>query len=119
MVGDGPYPDAEIADTLGTEVLARVPWDPKAADLLLAVQASARELRLAPLVRAVRTLASRLVEDRAGAITPSAGEAVVGENDTNADAFGTVSVRSRVWRGWRASGQVPSRNGSEPEGVAR
>lgn len=119
MVGDGPYPDGEIAETLCTEVLARVPWDPKAADLLVVVAASARELRLAPLVRTVRTLAGRLAEDRVEAITPLAGEAVTGENDRNARESATVSVRSRAWRGWRANGPAASRNGSEPEGVAR
>ena len=31
-VGDGPYPDAEIAEALGVEVLARLPWDPDAAE---------------------------------------------------------------------------------------
>ena len=59
-VGDGPYPDAEIAEALGVEVLARLPWDPDAAEALVSVPASARELRLAPLVRAARTLADQL-----------------------------------------------------------
>ena len=33
-IGDGAYPDREIAEALGLEVLARVPWDPGAAEAL-------------------------------------------------------------------------------------
>ena len=62
-VGDGPYPDSEIADALGLEVLARLPWDSDAASALVSVPASSRELRLAPLVRAARTLADRLATE--------------------------------------------------------
>lgn len=118
MVGDGPYSDAEIAETLGSEVLARIPWDPRAADSLVAVAASARELRLAPFVRAVRTLADHLAGHRSGVMAMPA-EAVAGECETTAQGSEVVSVRSRVWRGWRANGPSPSHNGSEPEEVAR
>ena len=55
-VGDGPFADTEIAEALGVEVLARLPWDPAAAEALVSMPASARELRLAPLTRAARTL---------------------------------------------------------------
>lgn len=61
-VGDGPYADSEIAETLRLEVLARLPWDPGAADALTLVAASARQMRLAPLVRSVRTLADELTD---------------------------------------------------------
>lgn len=60
LVGDGPYPDAEVVDALGVEVLAHLPNDPEAADALLALAAEDRTLRRAPLVRAARTLAAQL-----------------------------------------------------------
>lgn len=119
MVGDGPYPDGEIAQTLGSEVLARVPWDPRTTDALVTVPASARELRLAPFVRAVRTLADRLAEGDAGVIPHLAADAEAGKPEAAAETSGTVSVRNRVWRGWRATGPSPSHNGSKPEEVAR
>ena len=119
MVGDGQYSDAEIAETLGSEVLARVPWDQRAADALVALPASARELRLAPLVRTVRTLSDHLAGDDPGGTSSLAVEAEAGKPDAAPAASRTVSVRSRVWRGLRVSGPSPSHNGSEPEGVAR
>lgn len=60
LVGDGPYPDAEVTEALGVEVLGRAPFDPEAADALLTVPATDRALRHAPLVRAARTLAAHL-----------------------------------------------------------
>ena len=73
-VGDGPYPDAEIADALGTEVAARLPWGPDAAMALAHLPASARQLRAAPLVRAARTLAEHLADELAPvpAVVPAA-----------------------------------------------
>ena len=73
-VGDGPYPDAEIADALGTEVAARLPWDPDAATALAHLPASARQRRAAQLVRAARTLAERLADELAPvpAVVPAA-----------------------------------------------
>src|ERR1019366_9936882 len=65
LVGDGPYPDQEVADALGIEVVARLPWDPDAAASLVSVSALARELRVAPLVRVARTLADQLSGDKA------------------------------------------------------
>ncbi|HEX4126596.1 MAG TPA: hypothetical protein VHX67_03355 [Acidimicrobiales bacterium] len=106
LVGDGPYPDHEIEDALGIEVLARLPWDPDGAAALVSVPASARELRVSPLVRAARSLADRLAEPPA--ITP--GKRVeVGAS--------TVSVRTRVLRAWRTKPATPSTNGSTPEEV--
>ena len=119
MVGDGPYPDGEIAQTLGSEVLARVPWDPRAADALVTVPASARELRLAPFVRAARTLADRFAENDSRGTSYLAVDAEVDKHEAAAGASGTVSVRSRVWRGRRPTGPSPSYNGSKPEEVAR
>lgn len=63
LVGDGPYRDAEIADALGVEVLGRLPWDEGAAECLATIPASDRRLRLSPLVRAARSLATVLAAD--------------------------------------------------------
>ena len=63
VVGDGPYPDAEIADALGVEVLGRLPWDEGGAECLVTVPATDRRLRLSPLVRAARSLATAIVAD--------------------------------------------------------
>jgi hypothetical protein len=60
LVGDGPYGDTEVAEALGVEVLSHLPWDPGAVELLGAVSASDRRLRLSPLVRAARSLAETL-----------------------------------------------------------
>lgn len=113
-VGDGPYPDAEIAEALGLEVAARLPWDPDAADALVAVPASARQVRLAPLVRATRTLADQLARGLTDA--PSVAE-VRPDAVTTAPGRG-VTVRSRVLRAWRPDSRKPS-NGSVPEEASR
>ena len=60
VIGDGPYSDAEIAEALGLPVLARMPWDPEAAQAIVSVPSDSRGLRLAPLVRAARSLADHL-----------------------------------------------------------
>lgn len=112
LVGDGPYPDDEIAGALGVEVLARLPWDPAAADALVSVPASARELRFAPLVRAARTLADRLTTSAAASET--AGTAVA---DPEVALGGRLRVRAL--RAWRAAPAAPSANGNAPEGVGR
>ena len=113
-VGDGPYPDGEIAEALGLEVLGRLPWDPDAAEALTTVAASARQLRMAPLVRSARTLADRLVDQE--------GTAPVAESDPRAEpgpGGRAVTVRSRVLRAWRAADQVHSSNGSVVEEAGR
>lgn len=116
-VGDGPYPDEEIADALGAEVLSRVAWDPRAVEVLLSALASSRELRVAPLVRAARTLADRLAAEPSG----PASAAVVGAPEPMAPAEATASVpwRARAWRGRRPATPLASANGSTPEGAAR
>jgi MinD-like ATPase involved in chromosome partitioning or flagellar assembly len=108
-VGEGPYPDAEITEALGIEVLARVPWDPVAASGLMSVPASARELRLAPLVRAARTFADHLAADHA-AMKPAAAQTPTAE--------GFVSVRARVWRAFRPDTATVSPNGTAPDQVS-
>jgi hypothetical protein len=111
-VGDGPYPDGEVTEALGLEVLARMPWDPDAAEALISVLASARQVRLAPLVRAARTLADRLTQDPAAV---SVGRA----EPTSSKRVGrAVAVGSRVWRPWRTD-TVPRSNGTVPEEAER
>ena len=108
LVGDGPYRDQEVAEALGVEVAARLPWDPDAAASLVSVRASARELRVAPLVRAARTLAEHLSVDQSRtdmlevAETPPAAPS-----------------RIRVMRAWRADLAARSTNGLAPEEVSR
>jgi Mrp family chromosome partitioning ATPase len=111
-VGDGPYPDAEIADALGVEVAGRLPWDPDAADALAALPVSARALRAAPLVRSLRSLAERLAAeldadlDAASAVAPA-----------SAPVGGRVGLRRRVLAPWRAEPAAVGVNGSSPEGA--
>jgi len=111
-VGDGPYPDREVTEALGLEVLARMPWDPEAAEALISVPASARQVRLSPLVRAARTLADRLTQDPAAV-------SVDGAEPTGSSRVGrAVAVGSRVWRPWRTD-TAPHANGNVPEEVDR
>jgi hypothetical protein len=120
-VGEGPYPDSEIADALGLPVLARLPWDPDAASGLVSVPASSRELRLAPLVRAARTLADRLATELTG--TAPAGTALTEtarapepSSTEKLSGAGSGSLRTRVLRAWRA--EAHSTNGNAPEEVS-
>ncbi len=108
-VGDGPYPDAEITEALGVEVLARLPWDGDAASALLGVPASARELRMAPLVRAARSFADHLAADGVGR-TPGPATAATEAADG--------SVRGRVRRAFRPDTATVSTNGTAPEQVS-
>jgi hypothetical protein len=110
LVGDGPYPDDEIAGALGVEVLARLPWDPAAAEGLLSVPASARELRFAPLTRAARTLADRLTAGPTGPVLASPSEPAAPE---------AGRLRTRVLRAWHPASAAPAANGNAPEGVGR
>jgi len=118
LVGDGPYPDAEIAEALGVEVLARLPWDPEAAEALVSVPASAREVRLSPLVRTTRSLADRLAKELAGAppaVGCGSGEVLaVSTRPSRAGA-----LRTRVLGAWRAAPVPRSPNGSTPEEVSQ
>ncbi len=118
LVGDGPYPDAEIAEALDIEFLARLPWDPEAAEALVSVPASAREVRLSPLVRAARSLAGRLAEELAGA-PPAVGSAsgeepAASTRSSRAAALRTRVLRTRVLGAWRADPVPRSTNGSTP-----
>ncbi len=110
-VGDGPFADTEIVEALDVEVLARLPWDPAAAEAMLSVPASSRQLRLAPLTRAARTFADQLARERTR--TPPPDDAV-----TAAPTSGvSLAVRSRVWKAFRPLTKPAASNGSASEGV--
>jgi hypothetical protein len=120
-VGDGPYPDGEIADALGLHVLARLPWDPDAAEALVSVPAASRELRLAPLVRAARTLADRLATELTGTAlteTALAGTARPPGPSSTEKVSGAGSLRTRALWPWRAEAKAHSTNGNAPEEVS-
>ena len=113
LIGEGPYPDAEITEAIGLDVLYRLPWDPGAAEALVSISASSRQLRMAPLVRSARTLADQLNPDRARVAVPDApapAQAAVGGR--------AVGIASRVLRPWRPDTQ-PHPNGSVPEEATR
>lgn len=110
-IGDGPYPDAEIAEALGIEVVARMPWDPVAAQALASAPADSRELRLAPLARAARSLGDRLAADLDSAVRTPVGQTTTAES--------SVALRRRLFRTWRPSADAfPSTNGAAPEEVS-
>jgi len=114
-IGDGPYPASEIGEALGAEVLARLPWDPDAAEALVSVPAAARQVRLAPLVRTVRTLADQLAVVPAEATPTAGGAPPVGTGQ----AGRVLAVSNRVLRAWRPDTQRRSPNGSVPEEAGR
>ena len=120
VVGDGPYPDAEIAEALGVPVVGHVPWDPGTPDALVADAASDRRLRMAPLVRSARTLAEHLARDVSPVGAASAVEAVdeVDELGGRPGAHRRMAVGSRVLRARRAE-TAPHRNGNVPEEAAQ
>jgi hypothetical protein len=76
--------------------------------LLVSVRASARELRVAPLVRAARTLADQLSGDKAGTDTLERAATPPG-----------TRPRLRGMRAWRPEPSARSTNGSAPEEVSR
>ncbi|MCU4187350.1 hypothetical protein K6U06_23510 [Acidiferrimicrobium sp. IK] len=117
LVGDGPYPDAEITEALGVEVLGRLPWDPEAAGALVSVPASAREVRLSPLVRAARSMADRLASELTGA--PSAVASASSEVLAASRSWRAGALRTRVLGAWRADPVDQSTNGSTPEEVSQ
>jgi hypothetical protein len=110
VVGDGPYPDAEIAEALDVEVLSRLPWDPRGAAAIVSVLASSREVRLAPLVRAARTLPDRLAAEIGRPLYEPAAE--------HAPAtMPAARLATRVLRAWRLAPVGESTNGAAPEEV--
>jgi hypothetical protein len=117
-VGDGPYPDSEIADALGLPVLARLPWDPDAASGLVLVPASSRELRLAPLVRAARTLADQFATERSDTALAGTAHAPEPSSTEKVPGASSGSLRTRVLRPWRPEAKAHSTNGNAPEEVS-
>jgi hypothetical protein len=114
IVGDGPYPDAEITEALGLSVLGRMPWDPGIPEALVACSASDRRLRMAPLARSARTLAEHLVRDAL-----SGGEVM--EDVVLAEqprTRGPVALGHRLLSAWRADTR-PHTNGNVPEEAAQ
>jgi MinD-like ATPase involved in chromosome partitioning or flagellar assembly len=123
LVGDGGYPDAEITEALGVDVLGRIPWDPQAAELLTVTPVSDRRLRLSPLVRAARTLAETLVDETAPVPVPDGGldqtPAAAGATPTRllrrfraSAAVATVGTRAgdvAAWDGVSTNGSSPGR----------
>jgi MinD-like ATPase involved in chromosome partitioning or flagellar assembly len=110
LVGDGPYPDIEVTEALGIEVLGRIPWDPQAAELLTATAASDRQLRLSPLVRAARSIAENLAADAAPVPVPDGGL------DQTPEAAGATP--SRLLRRLRAPAAVATVGASAGFGAA-
>jgi hypothetical protein len=98
LVGDGGYPDAEITEALGVDVLGRIPWDPQAAELLTMTPASDRRLRLSPLVRAARSLAETLADEMAPVPVPDGG--------LDQTPAATGATRARSLRRFRAPAAV-------------
>jgi hypothetical protein len=106
LIGDGPYPNSEIIDALGVEVLGHVPFDPEAVTALATVPASDRALRQAPLVRSARTLAEHLAGSSVAPVGPAQESA-------------TRRTPRAALRHWRSGSPVVATNGSAPEGVTR
>ena len=118
LVGDGPYSDNEVGDALGMEVLARLPWDPSAAAALVGAPASARQLRVAPLVRAARSLAGRLGAESGPASREGHDEAA--EPEQSLPKRGQLSrvLRTRAAR-VRSEPGAQSPNGTKPEAMSQ
>lgn len=68
LVGEEPYPPAEVEEALGTRVLAVLAHDAQAAALLGGRAGNERPLRRSALMRSARDLATRVV-----ALSPEAG----------------------------------------------
>jgi hypothetical protein len=110
LVGNGAYPGIEVEEALGIAVSAHLPWDPAAAERLISLPPSARELKVSPLVRAARTLGDEL-----------SGQAMLSapaETETAASAPPPTALRTRVLRAWRPelASRLPngSTNGHAP-----
>jgi hypothetical protein len=108
LVGDRPYPPAEVAHALRVQVLATLPHDPAAADLLSGQQRRGGRLERTALLRAARAVAEQLATtaspDDGGAREPS----VSGEPapSTSAEAARERSVSGNGHRerpGWVAA----------------
>jgi hypothetical protein len=63
VIGDGPYRAADIAETLGVDLVATVPRDAVAASMLCGQPGSHRVLARSPLMGTARRIVARLVDD--------------------------------------------------------
>src|SRR6266508_881568 len=77
LVGGGPYPPAEVARTLGVQVLGTLPVDRHGAGLLGGTAAGMPGLRRTRLLRAARTLADDLAGRLATNPTDEAADSAV------------------------------------------
>lgn len=73
-VGDGAYPAAEVAGTLGVPLVGRVPWDPRAVTRLASGRVDDRRLRSSLWWRSVCGLAEAIFEPGDVSPVPSAAE---------------------------------------------
>ena len=117
LVGDGPYSDDEVTDAFGLNVLGRVPWDPAGAAALVSVPSSARSLRVAPLVRAGRSLAERIGAEFVPAIAKESDHASVAERPLVRRLLRARGPRTRALTVGPDS--KPASNGSAPEAVSQ
>jgi hypothetical protein len=79
MVGSGDYPPAEVAATLGVELLGVLPRDPRGAAWLAGTPVKAWALRRSALVRAAWPLARTLTARISGSGEPPAPHAAWGD----------------------------------------
>jgi hypothetical protein len=75
LIGAGSYSAAEIADTLGVQVIGALPYDPHGAAVLAGASRQGRGIQRLPLLRSARALA----EDINAGAAPEAAEALAVE----------------------------------------
>jgi hypothetical protein len=92
LVGDGPYPPAEVAAVLDVPVLATLPHDPAAADQLAGQRRRAGRLERTALLRAARAVAEQLT---AADETADGGAREWFVSDEAAPPASTTAVRER------------------------
>jgi hypothetical protein len=92
LVGNGPYPGTEVEEALGVAVSAHLPWDPDAAERLICLPPSARELKVSPLLRAARTLGDELSRQSIQGVRP--------DTKVMVSPAPAASLRTRVLRAW-------------------
>jgi hypothetical protein len=100
LVGDGPYAPAEVAHTLGVEMVGTLPWDRHGAGLLAGGSAGMAALRRTGLVRAARTLADDLLGRLA---PPTADPALLASSRSTAEGplAAAVPPGDREGRRWQ------------------
>ncbi len=96
LVGGGPYPPAEVARTLGVQVLGTLPVDRHGAGLLGGTAAGMPGLRRTRLVRAARTLA----DDLAGRLATNPTDEAVGSGVAGSPAVVALPATDGNDQGW-------------------